>query len=479
MEGNSEMRPLDYVEAHRAEILDELIAFASIPSVSTDPAYAAHIAAGAEWVADRMRRAGLEHVRINPTEGHPIVTADWLHAEGAPTILVYGHYDVQPPDPLEKWQSPPFQPQVRNNRLYARGVSDDKGPMLIPIKTAEAFLKTMGKLPINLKLVIEGEEERGSAHLGAFVAAHAELLQADFILSADGAMWRPDEPSITVASRGIAALEFTVTGAAKDLHSGRHGGGVANSLHAIAALVASLHDSENRIAVAGFYDSAKPVSNSARQAIHELPFSEEKYLQAIGAPAGVGEAGYTLLERQWLRPTLELNGLWGGYQGPGTKTVIPTVAGAKITCRLVPDQEPDEIVALVSQHLRDHCPPGVTLDIVAGDHGSKAYAVPDEHPGLALAEQVLQEVYDKPSIRVRMGATVPIGLIFREALDAETVFFSFSTADEDYHAPNEFFRLQRLDDGLKAWIRYWELLGQRKASEMFPGKAAGATARRV
>ncbi|HET6620019.1 MAG TPA: dipeptidase [Dongiaceae bacterium] len=476
------MRPLDYVETRRAEIIDELIAFARIPSVSTDPAYAAHIAAGAEWVAERMRRAGLEHVKVNPTEGHPIVTADWLHAEGAPTILVYGHYDVQPPDPVEKWQSPPFEPTIRDNRLYARGVSDDKGPMLIPIKTAEAFIRTTGKLPINLKLVIEGEEERGSAHLGAFVAAHAGQLGADFVLSADGAMWRPDEPSITVASRGIAALEFTVTGAAKDLHSGRHGGGVANPLHAIAALVASLHDADHRIAVAGFYDEVKPVGNSARQAIHDLPFSEGKYLQAIGAPAGVGEAGYTLLERQWLRPTLELNGLWGGYQGPGTKTVIPSTAGAKITCRLVPDQEPDRIVALISDHLRRHSPPGVTLDIVPGDHGSRAYAVPDDHPGLALAERVLQEVYDKPSIRVRMGATIPIGLIFRQALGAETVFFSFSTADEDYHAPNEFFRLQRLDDGLKAWIRYWELLGQRKAAEMFPSRskiATGAHARRA
>lgn len=462
------MRPQDYADSRRTAIIDELIAFARIPSVSTDPAYAAHIAAAAAWVAERMRLAGLEHVRIDPTEGHPIVTADWLHAAGAPTILIYGHYDVQPPDPLDKWQSPPFDPQIRNERLYARGVSDDKGPMLIPIKAAEAYLKTVGRLPCNVKFVIEGEEERGSEHLGAFVAANAARLQADFVLSADGAMWRPDEPSITVASRGMAALEFTVTGAAKDLHSGRHGGGVANPLHAMAALVASLHDAEGRISVAGFYDQVKPIGNSVRQAIHDLPFSESAYLRAIGAPSGAGEAGYTLLERQWLRPTLELNGMWGGYQGPGTKTVIPSTAGAKITCRLVPDQEPETIVALIGDHLRRHCPPGVTLDLLPAHHGSKAYAVPDDHPGLTLAERVLQEVYGKPSIRVRMGATIPIGLIFREALGAETVFFSFSTADEDYHAPNEFFRLQRLDDGLRAWIRYWDLLGQHRAAEMFP-----------
>jgi acetylornithine deacetylase/succinyl-diaminopimelate desuccinylase-like protein len=457
------MEPLDYVQAYREEILAELVAFARIPSVSTDPAYAAHIGEAARWVAERMRRAGLNDVRINPTEGHPIVTGSWLGAPGAPTILVYGHYDVQPPDPLPKWKSPPFEPEVRDGRLYARGVSDDKGPMLIPLKAAEAFMKTRGRLPINLKLVIEGEEERGSAHLGAFIKEHAADLAADFVLSADGAMWRPDEPSITVASRGIAVLEFTVTGAAKDLHSGRHGGSVANPLHAIARLVASLHDDQGRVAVAGFYDGVRPASAAARRAIAALPFSEQAYYAAIGAPPGGGEAGLSLLERQWLRPTLELNGLYGGYEGPGTKTVIPSTARAKVTCRLVPDQDPDGIVSAIMRHLEERCPPGVTLDIAPGDHGSRAYAVPDDHPGLALAERVLGEIYDKPAIRVRMGATIPIGLIFREALGAETVFFSFSTADEDYHAPNEFFRLQRLDEGLKAWIRYWELLGRQNA----------------
>ena len=454
------MDPIAYAEAHRDRILEELVAFARIPSVSTDPAYAEHIGEAADWVAERMRRAGFEQVRINPTTGHPIVTGAWLKAPGAPTILVYGHYDVQPPDPLDKWKSPPFEPTVRDERLYARGVSDDKGPMLIPLKAAEAFMQTLGRLPINVKLVIEGEEERGSEHLGAFVRAHAAELAADFVLSADGAMWRPDEPSVTVANRGICALEFALTGAAKDLHSGRHGGGIANPLHAIARLAASLHDVSGRIAVEGFYDRVLPPGNAARAAIADLPFSEDRYLAAVGAPAGFGEAGYSLLERQWLRPTLELNGLWGGYQGPGTKTVIPTVARAKITCRLVPDQEPRAIAEAIARHLRRHCPPGVTLEVVADEgHGSKAYAIPEDHPGLLLAERVLKEVYGKPSLRVRMGATIPIGLIFREALGAETVFFSFSTADEDYHAPNEFFRLQRLADGLKAWIRYWELLG--------------------
>jgi acetylornithine deacetylase/succinyl-diaminopimelate desuccinylase-like protein len=272
-------------------------------------------------------------------------------------------------------------------------------------------------------------------------------------------MWRPDEPSITVANRGLAALEFTVTGLAKDLHSGRHGGGVVNPLHAMAKLVASLHDGNNRIAVEGFYDAVKSADDAARRMIAGLPFDEDRYLRSIGASESVGEKGYRLLERQWLRPTLDVNGLWGGYQGAGSKTVIARSASAKITCRLVPDQDPQTIVTLITRHLQKNCPAGVTLEIRTGDHGSKAYEVPGDHPGLALAEQVLEEIYGKPALRVRMGATIPIGLIFREALGAETIFFSFSTADEDYHAPNEFFRLTRLDEGVRAWLRYWELLG--------------------
>jgi acetylornithine deacetylase/succinyl-diaminopimelate desuccinylase-like protein len=458
MEENDDMTPLDYARSHADKLRDELIAFAGIASVSTDPAYAVHVVEAADWVAQRMKQAGLENIEVHPTPGHSIVTANWLHAKGAPTVLVYGHYDVQPPDPLELWKSPPFQPELRDGRIYGRGVSDDKGPVLIAIKAAEAYLRTTGRLPVNLKLVIEGEEERGSVNLAAFVAAYARQLHADLVLSADGAMWRPDEPSITVANRGLAALEFTVTGAAKDLHSGRHGGGVANSLHAMAALIASLHDADNRIAVRGFYDEVRPIGDAARRAIGSLPFDEKRYLRSIGASACVGEKGYSLLEQQWLRPTLDVNGLWGGYQGPGSKTVIPGIASAKITCRLVPDQDPEAIVELISAHLRRNCPEGVTLDIPAIDHGSKAYEVPGDHPGLALAERVLEEVYGKPALRVRMGATIPIGLLFREALGIETIFFSFSTADEDYHAPNEFFRLARLDEGVKAWIRFWELL---------------------
>jgi acetylornithine deacetylase/succinyl-diaminopimelate desuccinylase-like protein len=387
-----------------------------------------------------------------------VVTAAWPHAPGAPTLLVYGHYDVQPPDPLAAWASPPFEPEVRDGRIYARGVSDDKGPLLVPIAVAEAGLRTTGRLPVNLCFLIEGEEECGSPSLPAFLRDHAGELAADWVLSADGAMWRADVPSVTVASRGLVALEFSVLGAAKDLHSGRHGGSAPNPLHAIARLVASLHDETGRVAVAGFYDQVREPDEATRAGIRALPFDEAAYREAIGTLPGGGEAGYAPLERQWLCPTLEINGLWGGYQGAGGKTVIPSAAHAKLSCRLVPDQDPAAVGAAIAEHLRRHCPAGIRLEVRGPDKGAHAYAIPADHPGLRLAERVLAEVYGRAALRVRMGATLPICDHFRRLLGQETVFFSFSTADEDYHAPNEFFRLERFGDGLRAWLRYWQLL---------------------
>ena len=388
--------PLEYLEANRARLVHDLIAFARIPSVSTDPTYRGEVHRAAGWVAERLRAAGLEAVRIHSTACHPAVTAEWLHAQGAPTLLVYGHYDVQPPDPIEAWTSPPFAPEVRDGRIYGRGVSDDKGPVLIAIAAAEACLGTTGRLPVNLRFLIEGEEESGSPSLPAFLHDHAGELAADWVLSADGAMWRADVPSVTVAGRGLVALEFSVLGAAKDLHSGRHGGSAPNPLHAIARLVASLHDETGRVAVAGFYDDVREVDALTRADLRALPFDEAAYLDAIGAQ--------------------------------------------------------------IIEHLRRHCPAGVRLEVRGPDNGARAYAIPADHPGLRLAERVLGEVYGREAHRVRMGATLPICDHFRRLLGQETVFFSFSTADEDYHAPNEFFRLQRLEDGLRAWLRYWQLL---------------------
>ncbi len=445
-------------DAHE-RILGELVEFASIPSVSTDPAHAADMIAASQWVAATLAAAGPVDVRVLPTAGNPVVYGEWLGAPGKPTVLVYGHYDVQPPDPLEKWTSAPFTPTVRDGRLYARGISDDKGPMLIPIKVAEAFFATTGALPVNVKFMFEGEEEIGSENLDAFIAQHTTLLAADVVLSADGAMWRIDEPSLTVASRGLAGLELTLTAAAKDLHSGRHGGGVANPLHAMARLVASLHDDSGRIAVAGYYDTVRELTPAERGAIAALPFDERAYLQQVGAPAPFGEPGYTTLERQWTRPTIDVNGMWGGYTGPGQKTVIPSEAHAKITCRLVPDQDPHQVIALVAKHLHSHVPPGTTLTVRTDDHGAWPASVDSGHYALGAADAALHAVYGVHPLVVRMGGTVPIAELFQRHMQLATVFFSFSTADEDYHAPNEFFRIHRLHEGLEAWARLWHILG--------------------
>ena len=449
---------LNHLETHHASILTELIEFASIPSVSTDPAHAADMESAWQWVATALKSAGGFDVRTIKTAGNPVVYAEWLGAPGKPTILVYGHYDVQPPDPLEKWHNPPFTPTVRDGKLYARGVSDDKGPMLIPIKVAQAFFAVTGGLPLNVKCMFEGEEEIGSPSLDAFIREHKDLLAADVVVSADGAMWRINEPSLTVASRGLAGLEITLTAASKDLHSGRHGGAVANPLNAMARLIASLHDSSGRVAVAGFYDAVQELSQAERKDIAALPFDDAGYLAQVGAPATFGEPGYSTLERQWTRPTLDVNGMWGGYQGPGQKTVIPTEAHAKITCRLVADQDPDEIVRLVTHHLESNVPAGTRLRITAGDHGARPYRIAADHFALAAAAEALEAVYGVKPFVVSMGGTVPISELFKRHMGIDTVFFSFSTADEDYHAPNEFFRIHRLNEGLAAWARLWDVL---------------------
>lgn len=451
---------LAYLTTQHDRTLAELIEFATIASVSTDPAHAGDVREAAAWVANALSAVGPFTVRVMPTAGNPVVYGEWMGAPGKPTVLVYGHYDVQPPDPLEKWQSAPFDPALRDGRLYARGVSDDKGPMLIPIKVAQAFFAATGALPVNIKCMFEGEEEVGSPSLDTFIEQNKALLAADFVLSADGAMWRVDIPSLTVGSRGLAGLEVSLTAASKDLHSGRHGGAVANPLHAMARLIASLHDDDGRVAVAGFYDRVRELSVAERADLAALPFDDDAYLAQVGAPATFGEPGYSTLERQWTRPTLEINGMWGGYEGPGSKTVIPSEANAKITCRLVPEQDPNEIVALVTRHLESHAPPGTCMTILAGDHGARAYSIPSDHFALSAADEALRAVYGARPLRVRMGGTVPISELFARHMGLDTVFYSFSTADEDFHAPNEFFRVHRLHEGLEAWARCWHLLGE-------------------
>ena len=465
------MTPEDFLETNVGRFIDELRAFVRIPSISTDPAYTGAIDKAARFVAARMESAGLENTAILTAEGHPLVYADWLHAGGAPTVLVYGHYDVQPADPLEDWTSPPFEPALRDNCLYGRGVSDDKGPMLIPLNVAEAFLRTGGRLPVNLKFVIEGEEEMGSAHLAAAVRRYRDRLGADVVLSADGAQWRPDLATVNVACRGVVTLDVTLTTASKDLHSGRYGGTVANAAHALSRLIASFHDDAGRIAVAGFYDDVRPPTQAERAAVAAIPFDETAYHAAIGAEAGAGEPGYATLERQWLRPTLDVNGLGSGYQGPGVKTVIPHRAHAKISCRLVPDQTPERIRELLVRHCERHAPAGARLDFSDDGVGMPPTRVREDHPTLAVVEDVLEEVRGVRPLRVRMGSSIPIGGIFRTGLGIETVYLSFSTADENFHAPNEFLRLSSLRVGHAAWARCFERLGQQTSGLYTPFRA--------
>ena len=448
-----------YLEDHYPDALEDLKAFCRLPSVSTDAAYSQGIADAAAFVAERLTRAGFSSVQQLQTDGHPAVFGEIITDPALPTYLVYGHYDVQPPDPLDKWQSPPFEPTERNGRLYARGVSDDKGPLLIPILVAEAFLKTEGRLPVNLKVLIEGEEESGSPHFEDVLSAHQEKLRCDLVLSADGAMWRSDRPSITVASRGLVALEVTVTGAGKDLHSGRHGGGAPNPIAALAGLMASLHGPDGRVSVDGFWDGVTPPDPKIIAAIEEADIDAAAYYREIGVEGeGPIATGRELLMRQWLEPTLEFNGISGGYQGMGTKTVIPSTASVKITCRLVAGQVPDQVLGAITRHIEARLPKGVALDVHRHGPGSAADFVDPDLPALKVSEEVLGELLGATPLRVAMGATVPIGSAFRKHLGCASIFFSFSTSDEDYHAPNEFLRLDNFRIGMKAWARLLQRL---------------------
>ena len=450
-----------WLVAHETEALDTLRAFCAIPSVSTDPAFATGIRDAAAFVAACLTEAGFLHVEQIETGGHPAVLAEWCNSPGAPTILVYGHYDVQPPDPLDKWTTPPFQPDIRQDRLYARGVSDDKGPLLIPILVARAFHSVTGTLPINLKILIEGEEETGSPHFEPTVARLKHRLSCDLVVSADGAMWRADLPSVTVASRGLAALELTVQGATKDLHSGRHGGSAPNPIRALTHILATLHDADGTIIVPGFHDGTTPPDPAIVAAIAGLNFDPTAYFDDIGAPRpDPMPTGTTLLTQQWVRPTLEFNGISGGYAGTGSKTVIPEQASAKITCRLVAGQNPEAVTQAITHHLRSVLPTGYSLKIHPHGPGTAAFALDPDMPALKIAESILTELLGSKPLRVAMGATIPIGDVFRRHLDVGTIFFSFSTSDEDYHAPNEYMRLSNFRLGQIAWARLFDRLGE-------------------
>jgi acetylornithine deacetylase/succinyl-diaminopimelate desuccinylase-like protein len=442
-----------WIAKNRDVLWNDYLDLVRIPSVSAKPDHAEHVKRAAAWVAERCRRIGLENVEIWQEGGHPAVYAEWLHAEGAPTIVIYAHFDVQPPEPLELWTTPPFEPTVRNNRVYARGASDDKAGLFISLAALEAWMRAEGRLPCNVRVFYEGEEEIGSPSLGRILAKHKSRLKGDLVLSADGGMLFEDKPDVSLSTRGICKLEATLRTAAKDLHSGSFGGAIANAPLLMARLVATLHHEDGRVAVPGFYDGVRETTDRDRADLAAVPFDETAFWRDIGAHGIWGEPDRSVLEKIWLRPTLEINGLWGGYQGEGSKTVLPCEAHVKITCRLVAGQDPAKVTAAVEAHLRAHCPKLATLEITSTGDGARAYEIASDHPALAAIEGVLEEVYGVKPFRSRLGGTLPLCAIFKSELGLDTIPMAFSTGDEDYHAPNEFFRVASFDRGLKAWAR--------------------------
>ena len=461
---------LTHALSQKAALMEALKALVACPSVGADPAMAQGMEDARTLIEARLDAMGFRNRRrLIPAggSGQPAIFAERMDAPGRPTILVYAHYDVQPPDPLHKWDTPPFEVTEREGRLYGRGISDDKGPMMIVLDTFAAFVAVEGGLPVNVKLLIEGEEETGSPSLPGILETHRDLLAADAVLSADGARWRPDLVALNVGSRGNAGFEVRLQTAAQDLHSGRYGGIVANALHELSRLIASLHDETGRIAAPGFYDGVSAPTETECAEIAAIPYDEAAAFEAIGA-VPYGEEGFSSLKRLWLRPTLDVNGMWGGYVGAGSKTVIPNEAFAKLTMRLVPGQDPNTAQNSVIDHLKNHLPKGATLEIYGERGASGAYAVPPNHPLLTAASNALEFTTGTRPLKVRIGASLPLTEIVSRVLGLDTIMFSFAIADENFHAPNEFFRLDSISDGLAAWVRIMREIAATDPAEFAP-----------
>ncbi|MFO7696311.1 MAG: dipeptidase, partial [Anaerolineae bacterium] len=443
--------------------VQEMLSLLSIPSISALPENAREVRRAAEWVSSRLQAVGMESIQILETGGHPVVYADWLHAAGRPTVLIYAHFDTQPVDPIELWHHPPFEPFVDGDRIYARGASDDKGNLLVPVAALEALLSTRGSLPINVKVLFEGQEEIGSPQLSAFVASHRDLLACDVVLNADSGQFSETEPAVTVGLKGICGLELEVRGPDHDVHSGIYGGAIQNPLHALVRLLDSMRSADGKILVQGLYAGVRPLAQEDREAIAAVPYDKQAYKQDLGVDALFGEPGYTARERAWARPTLEVNGLWGGFTGDGTKTVIPSVAHAKITCRLVPDQDPSQVVVAIRAHVAKNTPPGVTVTVTPTENGSRAYLIPTDDPYLGAARDVLRELYGREPYLERTGGSVPVTTFFKDLLGVYTVSFGFGLPDERVHSPNEFFRKSSFRRGQSAYCRLLDRLTEPTA----------------
>ena len=462
----------DYLDQHADRFLEELKEFLRIPTVSADPECKPHLQRGAEFVHRQLADLGMK-AEIVPTAGHPIVYAECLESPGAPTVMVYGHYDVQPPDPLDLWTTPPFEPTVRDGCLYARGATDDKGQVFTHIKSAEAWLRTVGKLPVNLKYVIEGEEEVGSRNLEDFLNANKDRLSCDVAVVSDTSQYAPNQPAITYGLRGILAVEVTVTGPKKDLHSGVFGGAVMNPATGLARMIASLHDDNGRVRIPGFYDAVQPLSDVERQQFRDLNFDESGFKAELGITEVFGEAGFSTLERRWTRPTCEVNGLVSGYTGVGPKTIVPSKATVKITCRLVPAQAPHQLTEALHQYLKAQCPPSLSFEFTSY-HGCPAFVFDPTSPYIEAAAEAIREAWGVQQVRlIREGGSIPVVQTFKDVLGVDTLLLGWGQNTDNLHSPNEHFSVADFHRGTKASASLWAKLAAMQ------GDCSGASAANI
>jgi acetylornithine deacetylase/succinyl-diaminopimelate desuccinylase-like protein len=463
---------LDFLHEHDERNLQQLDEFLRIPSVSADANAKPEVERAAQWIADELTRIGAEHAQVHQTVGHPIVTADWLHA-GAdrPTVLVYCHYDVQPTDPLDEWIRPPFEPRYEDGRVYARGSGDDKGQLFMHLKAAEAWLRgggnAEGRLPVNLRFLFEGDEEVGSEPIEEFIGSHPDLLRADIAVVSDSDMYDDEgTPAITYGLRGIAYFEVKVRGPFQDLHSGQYGGGVDNPANVLVKMLAGLQDEHGRVTIPGFYDDVVDLTDAEREAYAALPFDEEEWRTGIRVPeSGSGERGYSLLERMSARPTLDINGLWGGYSGEGSKTIIPAWAAAKFSTRLVPDQDFQKIERLVVEHLKRIAPSTVDVQVRVIHGGAPALTALDSQ-AVRLAAQALEEAFGKAPLFQRNGGSVPVVAALEKQLGLKSVLVGFASPNGNFHAPNEWMPLANYRGGMDAIVRLWDAFGDVSSQEL-------------
>lgn len=452
-----------HLDATRDERLASFFELLRIPSISALPQHAPDMRRAAAWIVGELERIGFEHAEVSETPGHPIVYADWLHAAGAPTIVLYCHYDVQPVDPLDEWQTAPFDPFVRDGRVVARGAGDDKGQIHMHLRAAEALFTTRGRLPVNLRVVFEGEEESTSASLPRWLRENRDRLVADAVVISDTAFWEGNVPALTVALRGIAYAQIDVTGPSRDLHSGGYGGTVENPVNALGRIIAELKDRDGRVMVPGFYDDVAPLSDAERAALAALPFDEEAFRVETGAPELAGEKGYTVVERKGARPTLDVNGIWGGFQGEGSKTIIPASAHAKVSCRLVPDQEPERIFELLREHVLRVAPAGVRVEVRNLGTG-RPVVVPVEGSVARAATRAIERTFGRTPLHTRAGGSIPVAEMFGTILGLPVNLVGFVNPDGNFHAPNESLVLDNYETGIRAICALWDELAAEPAT---------------